>query len=149
MNATGSISTAEDSRLWNGYVDQAFEPAKRKIGLGMVMKTIFARPYNPISYLNNKDNKLVGDKLWYAEKARWDNGEETPLWKLLPKINKPILLLSGQYDAIATPKEQQDAVELIPNAKLVIIPDCAHESFLGQPEKFQQTISHFIQPSRQ
>jgi pimeloyl-ACP methyl ester carboxylesterase len=144
MNETNAISTPEEYRRWNRYVDQAFEPSKRKIGLGMIMKTIFARPYNPISYLNNKDNKLVGDKLWYAEKAQWDNGEETPLWEVLPKINQPVLLLSGQYDAIATPEEQQDAVELISNSKLKIIPNCAHESFLDQPEQFQQEVTKFI-----
>jgi pimeloyl-ACP methyl ester carboxylesterase len=144
MKATDSIATPEDSKRWNTYVDNAFEPTKRKIGLGMVLKTVFARPYNPISYMNQKDNKYIGDKLWYDEKFLWDEEKQIPLWDVLPNINKPVLLLTGRFDAIATPEEQQDAVVLIPDAKLEIIPGCAHESFLDQPEDFNQSVLSFI-----
>lgn len=144
MAQTDSIVTPEDSRRWNAYVDKAYIPTKRKIGLGMVLKVIFSRPYNPIKYLNNKDNKLVSDKLWYAEKEVWDAGENPTLWELLPKIEHPILLLTGRYDPIAVPEEQEDAHKLIENSQLFILPDCTHESYLVQPELFNNTVLNYL-----
>ncbi len=145
MSKTDSIATIEASRKWNAYVDNAYTPIKRKTGLGMVMKTIFARPYNPIKYLNNKDNKFVADKLWYAEKDRWETGNQITMWEILPKIEHPVLLLTGRFDAIAVPEEQKEADRLIQNSKLVVIPNCTHESYLVQPELFNSTIISFLE----
>lgn len=145
---TGSIATIEDSKQWNAYVDSAFQPVKRKIGLGMILKTIFARPYNPIGYLNNRDNKFVSDKLWNAEKERWNTGKQTVMWDVLPKIKHPVLLLTGRFDAVAVPEEQMDAHKLIENSQLVIIPDCTHESYIVQPERFNETILNYLYPNR-
>lgn len=145
MLKTDSIVTIEDSKKWNSYVYSAYKKYKRKIGLGMIFKTIFSRPYNPIKYLNNKDNKYVADKLWYEEKELWDNGTQTALWKLLPKIDKKILLITGRYDAIAVPEEMEEAHRLIENSKLVIIPNCTHESYLGQPEIFNSAVISFME----
>lgn len=145
MTKTDSISTIEDSRKWNSYADRAYKPYKRKIGLGMVLKTIFSRPYNPIKYLNNKDNKYVADKLWYAEKKLWGNGKQKPLWDKLPEIEHKILLITGRYDAIAVPEEMKEANRLIKKSKLVIIPKATHESYLSQPELFNKAIISFIE----
>lgn len=144
MSKTDSIATIKDSRKWNAYVDSAFKIKKRKIGLGMVLKTIFSRPYNPIKYLNNKDNKFVADRLWYAEKELWDAGKQVPMWEILPKIKRPILLLTGRFDAIAVPEEQKEAHRLIENSKLVVIPNCTHESYLVQPELFNSAVISFL-----
>lgn len=141
---TDSITTIEASRKWNEYVDKAYQPIKRKTSLGMIFKVIFSRPYNPIKYLNNNDNKFVSDKLWYAEKALWDAGKQTELWDLLPKIKHPILLITGRYDAIAIPEEQEDANNLIENSELVIIPDCTHESYIVKADLFNKTVLSFL-----
>lgn len=144
MSETDSISSIEDSRKWNDYVDNAYKITKRKIGLGMILKTIFAKPYNPIKYLNNKDNKFVADRLWYAEKELWETENQTTMWDILPKIKHPILLLTGRFDAIAVPEEQKDAHKLIKNSELVIIPDCTHESYIVQPKLFNKAILDYI-----
>ena len=145
ISKTDSIATFKDSRKWNAYVDSAFKIKKRKIGLGMVLKTIFSRPYNPIKYLNNKDNKFVADRLWDAEKELWDAEKQVPMWEILPKIKHPILLLTGRFDAIAVPEEQKEAHRLIENSKLVVIPNCAHESYLGQPELVNSAVISFLE----
>lgn len=144
MEQTDSISTVEDSRKWNGYVDKAYQPIKRKTGLGMVFKVIFSKPYNPIKYLNNKDNKFVSDKLWYVEKELWDAGKQTELWDLLPKIQHPILLITGRYDAIAIPEEQEKAHKLIKESQLVIIPNCTHESYIVKAKLFNESVLSFL-----
>lgn len=143
MSKTDSIASIEASRKWNAYVDHAYAPIKRKISLGMLLKTIFARPYNPIKYLNHNDNKFVADKLWYADKAHWDMGKQNTMWEILPDIEHPVLILSGRYDAIAVPEEQKEAQQLIKHSELVIIPDCGHESFLDQPQLFNNAVISF------
>ena len=79
MTKTDSIHTPEISKRWNTYVDNAFTPTERNTGLGMALKVIFARPYNPIKYLNNKAHKLVSDLLWEAQRS-------VHRWELLPPI---------------------------------------------------------------
>jgi pimeloyl-ACP methyl ester carboxylesterase len=144
IKKTDSITTLENAKKWNAYVDNAYTSTKRKIGVGMVLKTIFARPYNPIKYLNNKDNKFVADKLWYAQKELWDTGKQTTMWEMLPKIEHPVLLLTGRFDAIAVPEEQKEAHKLIEHSELVIIPNCTHESYIVQPELFNSAILNYI-----
>lgn len=145
MEKTDSIATAEDSKKWNAYVDSAVKTTKRKITLEMILQTIFSRPYNPFKYFNNKDNKFIADKLWYAEKELWDTGKQLMLWDLLPKIEHEILLITGRYDAIAVPEEMTSAQEHIKNAQLVILPNAAHESYLDQPELFNDVILSFLE----
>jgi pimeloyl-ACP methyl ester carboxylesterase len=144
MSTTDSISTLEDSKKWNAYVDKAYSPVKRKIGVGMVFRTVFARPYNPIKYLNNKDNKFIADKLWYAEKERWDNGQQTTLWELLPNVKHKVLLITGRFDPIAVPEEMEDAHKLLKSSELIIIPNATHESYLMQPEEFNRAVLSFL-----
>lgn len=144
MSERDSIHTREDSKQWNNYVDSAFKSETRKIGLGMILNTVFARPYNPIKYLNYKDNKFVGDKLWYADKKLWDTNKQVPLWDILPKIKHPILLITGRYDAISVPEEVKDAHKLISNSEIEIIPNAAHESFLDQPTIFKELIINYL-----
>ncbi len=137
MVKTDSIYDQATSRQWNIYVNNAFTPAKRKIGPGMVFKVIFSRPYHPIKYLNKKDNKKVSDILWKAT-------SNLNLWEQLPKIEHPVLLLSGRFDDIAVPEEQMAAHKLIKRSQVSILPDCGHESFLDQPELFETKILEFI-----
>ncbi|WP_271766252.1 alpha/beta hydrolase [Aquimarina algiphila] len=144
MVQTDSIATIEDSRKWNGYVDKAYQPIKRKTGLGMVFNVIFSKPYNPIKYLNNKDNKFVSDKLWYTEKKLWDSKKNTTMWELLPKIQHPILLITGRYDAVAIPEEQEEAHRLIKDSNLVIIPNCTHESYIVKADLFNKAVLSFL-----
>lgn len=132
-----SITTRDEAIRWNRYVDSAFEPVKRHIGFGMAMKVLFARPYNPIKYLNRKDNERVDDLLW-ADLGRVKTFEE------LPNIQVPVLLITGRFDDIAPLEEQKAAHERIENARLVILPNAAHESFLDQPEEFNRAVLGFI-----
>ena len=137
ITKTDSIHTLEISKQWNRYVDTAFTSEKRNIGLGMALNVVFARPYNPIKYLNQKDNQLVSDLLWEAQR-------DTNRWELLPQIKHDILLMTGQFDAIAVPEELREAEKQISNAKLVVFPDCGHHSFLDRPRLFKKTVLNFI-----
>ncbi len=137
MTKTDSIHDRESSKQWNIYVDAAFNPTKRNITVGMVLRVMFSRPYNPIKYLNNKDNEYVDDILWEAQRG-------FNRWELLSKINHPILLLTGRFDPIATLEEQEEAHRLITNSELIILSDCTHESFIDQPKLFDDAVLKYI-----
>lgn len=134
---TDSIHNRETSKKWNMYVDKAFTPIERKISLGMILKVIFSRPYNPVKYLNSKDNELIADKLWEADR-------NLNRFKTLSNILSPILLISGRFDDIAGPEEQEAANQIIPDSQLVTLPNSGHQSFLDQPEQFNTAILKFI-----
>ncbi len=136
MEETDSINTPEDSRKWNSYVDSAFESIKRKTSVGMAFKVLFSRPYNPIKYLNYKDNDLVSDLIWTDQK-------NINFFALLPKIKQPVLLVTGRYDDIAIPEEIQKAEELLKNSVIKILPNAGHQSFIDQPKLFNQAILKF------
>ncbi|WP_298515450.1 alpha/beta hydrolase [uncultured Kordia sp.] len=137
MTKTDSIHNPDISKRWNTYVDAAFTETKRKTGLGMALKVIFSRPYNPIKYLNEKDNKLVGDILWEAQR-------NVNRWKLIPQIEHRVLLLTGKFDAIAVPEELMEAQKLMKKVEVIILPNCGHRSFLDQPELFENEVLKFI-----
>jgi pimeloyl-ACP methyl ester carboxylesterase len=137
---TDSIHSRETSRIWNNYAEGAFSPAKRKTTIGMAAKVILARPYNPIKYLNNKDNDLIGDLLW-EEKQKVTDKE---LSIKLSQINHPVLVITGRYDAIAIPEEMELLRRFLRDEKIIVLPDCGHEPYLDQPEKLNEAILKFI-----
>lgn len=137
MTVTDSIHTPEISRKWNAYTTSAFKPSKRKITIGMALKVIFSRPYNPFNYLYRKDNELIDDLLWADERRLEEVSTEIT-------NRQPVLLVTGRYDDIACPEEQDLFQEAIPHAEIRILPDCGHESYLDQPELLQEAINHFL-----
>jgi len=137
MDKTDSIHKSDISKKWNEYVDSAFEAKKKKVSLKMIFKVIFSKPYNPINYLNRKDEKFVSERLW-------SYGRGMDRWKELPQIDIPILLVTGRFDSIATVEEQEDVNDLIPNSDLVILPSSSHESFLDQPDSLNNVLLKYI-----
>lgn len=63
---------------------------------------------------------------------------------LIKKINIPTLLIWGKNDK-ATPLWQGELLHsLIPNSKLVVIPNCGHFAYLENPESFLEEVEKFI-----
>jgi pimeloyl-ACP methyl ester carboxylesterase len=137
ISSIDSITTREGAIRWNRTVEQAFTPKKRKATPGMAIKVIFSRPYNPIKYLNRKDNELIDDLLW-EDRKRFSSFEN------LSSITANTLLITGRYDDVAPPEEMEEADRLIQKSQLVVLPDAGHESFIDQPELFNQAILEYI-----
>ncbi|WP_425389576.1 alpha/beta fold hydrolase [Ekhidna sp.] len=141
INSIDSITTREGAIRWNRTVEKAFTPTKRKLSPGMAVKVIFSRPYNPVRYLNRKDNELIDDLLWEDRKTHSD-------FDNLSAINENVLLITGRYDDVAPPEEMEEANQRIEHSELVILPDAAHESYLDQPNLFNEAILSFINKYR-
>lgn len=132
-----AIHNPEDSKKWNSYVDSSFEPMKRKTSIGMAFVVLFSKPYHPIKYLNRKDNELVSDFIWADQ-------ENINFFECLPKINHPVLIITGRFDDLAGPEEIQKAKELLKKSKVLILPNAGHESFLDQKKLFNEAILDFV-----
>jgi pimeloyl-ACP methyl ester carboxylesterase len=62
---------------------------------------------------------------------------------LLPRIVVPTLLIWGELDVRSPPPVARAFEETIPDAALVLIPNCGHVSNLEQPERFNQAVREF------
>lgn len=65
----------------------------------------------------------------------------------LGNISCPTLIVHGTEDFIV-PEAPELARELIPDARLVLIPDSGHCPFIEQPEAFGQALRTFIEATR-
>jgi 3-oxoadipate enol-lactonase len=78
--------------------------------------------------------------------------ERTDLSAYAPRIIIPTLLLAGQEDNMTPFKPSSSGVGfsqiegLMPNAKMVILPDCGHYLVIEQPELATKAILDFVQP---
>jgi 3-oxoadipate enol-lactonase len=62
----------------------------------------------------------------------------------LPKVRLPVLALVGEQDEATPPHMSRELVAGLPDAKLVILPGCAHVPQLQAPESFLGAIHDFL-----
>ncbi len=59
---------------------------------------------------------------------------------LLAETHLPILIITGDQDALITPQQSQNMHQLAKNSKLITVTDAAHLSNLEQPEQWNQAV---------
>src|SRR5580692_11339231 len=62
----------------------------------------------------------------------------------LSKVRMPVLVMVGEQDEATPPSMSQELASLLPNARLKIIPGCAHVPQLQSPEVFLDAIGDFL-----
>lgn len=62
---------------------------------------------------------------------------------LLPRIAVPTLLIWGEQDMRSPLSVARTFEQAIPDARLVVLPDCGHVSNLEQPERFNEAVREF------
>src|SRR6202012_1947049 len=65
----------------------------------------------------------------------------------LAKVKVPVLVLVGEHDEATPPPMSHELAALLPNARLQVIPGCAHVPQLQSPEIFLEMIGCFLQTS--
>ena len=65
----------------------------------------------------------------------------------LGKVNVPVLVLVGEHDEATPPPMSHELAAGLPNARLKIIPGCAHVPQLQSPEVFLDAIGDFLRTS--
>jgi 3-oxoadipate enol-lactonase len=62
-------------------------------------------------------------------------------------VTVPTLVMVGEFDEATPPPMSHELAAGLPNARLIIVPGCAHVPQLQAPELFLQTIGNFLQAS--
>jgi 3-oxoadipate enol-lactonase len=62
----------------------------------------------------------------------------------LAKVRMPVLVLVGEHDEATPPPMSHELAALLPQARLKIIPGCAHVPQLQSPDIFLDTIGDFL-----
>jgi 3-oxoadipate enol-lactonase len=63
----------------------------------------------------------------------------------LAKVKVPVLVVVGEHDEATPPPMSHELAALLPDARLKIIPGCAHVPQLQSPQFFLEAISDFLQ----
>ena len=75
-----------------------------------------------------------------------------PMWRTQPNftdaqlraITAPTLLIDGDHDEIVRADHLEHVAKVIPNAKLVFIPDASHFVMFQQPKAFNDAVLEFL-----
>jgi 3-oxoadipate enol-lactonase len=62
----------------------------------------------------------------------------------LGKVTVPVLVLVGEHDEATPPPMSRELAAGLPNARLKVIPGCAHVPQLQSPEIFLDAIGDFL-----
>lgn len=81
-------------------------------------------------------------RLAAAVAAIRDRGDSTGL---LGEIDVPVLVVTGEEDALIPPTEAEAMGEALPQARLVRIPGAGHLPPLERPEEFQRALLPFLE----
>jgi pimeloyl-ACP methyl ester carboxylesterase len=66
------------------------------------------------------------------------------LFPELPRVGAPTLVVWGADDPLLAPTTGRIFVEQIPDARLVVIPDCGHVPMLEAPERLNRELLEFL-----
>jgi len=75
-------------------------------------------------------------------------GYDPHLHKWLHRIDVPVLLVWGAHDRLVPADYAAAWQKLVPDAKLVVIPDCGHLPHVEQPQAYAAAIRGFLQGTR-
>jgi pimeloyl-ACP methyl ester carboxylesterase len=79
-----------------------------------------------------------------AERADAEKRDAQRVWEILRKLPCPALVVRGAASDILSPEIADRMVdEVIPNAKLAVIPRAAHSVMLDNPEGFRRELCRF------
>lgn len=68
---------------------------------------------------------------------------DADLTDLLPRVAVPTLLVWGEQDVRSPLSVARQFERAVPDATLVVLPDCGHVSNLQQPERFNEAVRDF------
>jgi 3-oxoadipate enol-lactonase len=77
-------------------------------------------------------------------RAACDALAELDLRPELGRVTVPVLVLVGEHDEATPPPMSHELAAGLPNARLKIIPGCAHVPQLQSPEAFLDAIGDFL-----
>jgi 2-hydroxy-6-oxonona-2,4-dienedioate hydrolase len=72
------------------------------------------------------------------------NGQRQILLEHLPTLTTPTLVIWGGCDYVLPAHQAQTAVNLLPNGRLSLFPDCGHLPHVEQPDRFAAVLADWL-----
>ncbi|WP_316825456.1 alpha/beta hydrolase [Pedobacter miscanthi] len=63
---------------------------------------------------------------------------------ILPRIQKPVLLIWGDNDRVTPPEVAKEFAHLLPAASLLFFNECGHAAMMEKPEDFNKALHGFL-----
>jgi pimeloyl-ACP methyl ester carboxylesterase len=63
----------------------------------------------------------------------------------LPRIEKPVLVISAEWDRVASPEAGWEIAEKVPNGECVLLKNAGHMMFVERPGIVMASIRQFFQ----
>jgi 2-succinyl-6-hydroxy-2,4-cyclohexadiene-1-carboxylate synthase len=90
-----------------------------------------------------KEERMSGSAAGYAFALEGlGQGAMKPLWTALPGLTIPTLVIAGERDGVYSDISGRMA-DLIPDSKLLILPDCGHDAPAESPEAMAAALDGF------
>jgi pimeloyl-ACP methyl ester carboxylesterase len=59
-------------------------------------------------------------------------------------VMTPTLILTGEQDRALPPWQQKKLLDILPNSRQIMIPECGHLTYLERPDIFWPTVKRFL-----
>jgi pimeloyl-ACP methyl ester carboxylesterase len=59
-------------------------------------------------------------------------------------VRTPTLVLTGEQDRAIPPWQQRKLLDILPNARQIIVPQSGHLTYLERPDFFWPTVKRFL-----
>jgi len=59
-------------------------------------------------------------------------------------VMTPTLILTGDQDRAIPPWQQAKMVDILPNSRLIMVPECGHMTYMERPDFFWPTLRKFL-----
>jgi 3-oxoadipate enol-lactonase len=89
-----------------------------------------------------KDKKYCLVRLTEAQNPFFENIDNDP--SAYRNIQTPTLILTGEQDRAIPPWQQAKMVDILPNSRMITVPECGHMTYMEQPDFFWPTIRKFF-----
>jgi 3-oxoadipate enol-lactonase len=93
-------------------------------------------------YERYKDKKYCLVRLTEAQNPFFENIDNDP--NAYRDVRTPTLILIGEQDRAIPPWQQKKMVNILPNSKLIMLPECGHMTYMERPNIFWPTLKKFF-----
>ena len=130
---------------WDSWTERVLateDPTEVDRMMATVLPLYTAHPERPEVWAALEEMKKDIEGNLAAAKV-WEGGlfQEIDVRPLLGRINVPTLLVAGELDLVCGPAQAMPLERGIPNATLVVIPDCGHMPEVEAPTPFLESVS--------
>jgi pimeloyl-ACP methyl ester carboxylesterase len=139
----------EAKATWDSWTERVLtteDPGEVERMMATVLPLYTAHPESPqVAVALEEFAKDLKTDL--AAAKAWEDGlyQGIDLRPLLARVKAPTLVVAGELDLICGPAQARPISEAVPNAKLVLIPDCGHLPSAEAPDRYRDEVVAWLE----